>query len=308
VNISAGTPGSLTATVVVTTRNRRDDLRICLQSAVNQSPLPEIIVVDDASDDGTVAMIEAEFPQVILLRHVEMQGYIVGRNEASRRATGSVIVSIDDDAAFSSPAIVRDTLRHFDDPRVGAVAIPYIDVHRGPQVKQRAPDADRVFVSNTFIGTAHAVRRDVFARVGGYREYLFHQGEESDFCIRMLAAGYVVRLGSSDPIHHFESPRRDFRRMDHFGPRNALLFIHQNVPLPDALARSLATSVQLMLWSLAPSRLMTRLRGITAGLSAMRRYPRQPVDRRAYQLWRRLQTHTPITLSDVAGQLPPSHA
>jgi GT2 family glycosyltransferase len=264
-----------------------------------------VIVVDDASDDGTIEMIASEFPQVVLLQHSTMRGLIVGRNEAARRARGSVIVSLDDDAVFSSSTIVRDVLACFDAPQIGAVAIPYIDVHRGPIVNQLAPSRAATYLCNTFIGTAHAVRRDVFLEIGGYREYLFHQGEESDFCIRMLAAGFVVRLGSSDPIHHFESPRRDFRRMDHFGPRNALLFIHQNVPIREAWARTVLTVVQLMLWTLSPSRLVTRLRGIAAGFAAMLRYPRQPVDETAYQLWRRLQTTpSPMTLADVAPHLP----
>ena len=60
-----------------------------------------------------------------------------------------------------------------------------------------------------------------------------HQGEESDLCIRMLAAGYVVRLGSSDPIHHFESPKRSFSRMDHFGSakRRTVCLAERAVPV-----------------------------------------------------------------------------
>jgi GT2 family glycosyltransferase len=301
----AGLP-ALTASVVITTRNRRDDLRVCLHSTLTQSPLPEIIVVDDASTDGTAAMVASEFPQVVLLHHPQMKGYIVGRNEAAWRATGSVIVSLDDDAAFSAPNIVRDTLAGFDEPRVGAVAIPYIDVHRTPAVRQQAPDPEQPYVTNTFIGTAHAVRRELFMRLGGYREHLFHQGEESDFCIRMLAAGYVVRLGSSDPIHHFESPRRDFRRMDMFGPRNALLFIHQNVPMPAAAIRLITAVGGLLTWTLSPSRLVTRARGIGAGFAAMLRYPRQPVAASVHALWRRQQTSAaPLTLSQIAAELPP---
>lgn len=300
---------ALTATVVITTRNRRDDLRTCLRSALAQAPLPEIIVVDDGSDDGTQEMILSEFPSVILLRHAEMRGYIVGRNEAARRATGDVIVSLDDDAAFSSPAIVNSALASLADARVGAVAIPYIDVHRTPVVRQLAPDAEQAYVTNTYIGTAHAVRRQLFNRLGGYREHLFHQGEESDFCIRMLAAGYVVRLGTGAPIHHFESPRRDFRRMDLFGPRNALLFIHQNVPMPAAAWRLLTTVIKLLFWTLSLPRVAVRVRGVMAGFAAMRRYPRQPVKPDVYALWRRLQTApAPPTLAGVASALPQMQA
>jgi hypothetical protein len=58
----------LTASLVITTRNRRDDLRTVLRSAVQQAGLPEIIVIDDGSNDGTAEMVRVEFPSVIVHR------------------------------------------------------------------------------------------------------------------------------------------------------------------------------------------------------------------------------------------------
>jgi hypothetical protein len=103
-------------------------------------------------------------------------------------AVGDVIFSLDDDAVFSSPFVVEQTLRDFSHPRIGAVAIPYIEPHKANQEMQRAPTREDVWITASYIGTAHAVRRDVFLALGGYREHLVHQGEEGDFCIRMLAA------------------------------------------------------------------------------------------------------------------------
>jgi len=293
------------ATVVVTTRNRKDDLRVCLQSVQTQSVQAEVVVVDDASTDGTADMVASEFPQARLVTHERMVGYIRGRNEAARLATGDVIVSLDDDAAFSSERIIADTLACFDDGRVAAVAIPYIDVNRTPVVRQAAPDGNGPYIVESFIGTAHAIRRSVFLRLGGYREELFHQGEESDLCLRLLEAGHVVRLGRGEPIHHFESSRRDFRRMDHYGPRNAILFAWQNVPLPWALVQVPATVAGVLLHALNPARLPTRVGGVLDGLASCARYERAPVSGHAFRLWRRLRTSpVPLRLSDVAAQLP----
>jgi len=290
--------------VVVTTRNRRDDLRTCLRSVERQSVSTEIIVIDDASDDGTSEMVAAEFPGAKLVTHPRMQGYIRGRNEAARLSTGDVIVSLDDDAAFASDQIIADTLACFDDERVAAVAIPYIDVNRDPIVRQAAPDRRASYVVESFIGTAHALRRGVFLQSGGYREELFHQGEESDLCVRLLAAGYVVRLGSGGPIHHFESPRRDFRRMDHYGPRNAILFGWQNVPFPTALVQIPATIAGVLLLTLKPSRLLTRCGGVLDGLASCARLERKPVPGPVYHLWRRMRNATsPLRLDDVAADL-----
>ena len=110
--------------------------------------------------------------------------------------------------------------------------------------------------------------------VGGYREALVHQGEEGDYCLRMLDAGFIVRLGSADPIHHFESPRRDFRRMDYFGVRNAVLFVWQNVPMPYLWWHLPALIVRLALFTLQPGRLATRLSGMAAGLRLFASAPR----------------------------------
>jgi hypothetical protein len=99
-----------------------------------------------------------------------------------------VIFSLDDDAVFSSPFVVEQTLLDFSHPRIGAVAIPYIEPHKANKEMQRAPTREDVWITASYIGTAHAVRRDVFLALGGYREHLVHQGEEGDFCLRMLAA------------------------------------------------------------------------------------------------------------------------
>lgn len=276
------------ATVLITTRNRRDELRTALRSVTNQSVPVEILVIDDGSDDGTPAMVQAEFPGVRLIRHRESRGYIVRRNEGVREASARIVISIDDDAAFSTPHVVRQTLADFSDESIGAVAMPYADVNRKPDVLQRAPAADGIYVTDRFIGTAHAVRRDVFLEVGGYREALVHQGEEGDFCLRMLEAGFIVRLGSADPIHHFESPRRDFRRMDYFGVRNAVLFVWQNVPAPDVWWHLPVLILRLSLFTLQPRRLASRLCGLWAGLRLFAAAPRMPVSKDTYRLARSL--------------------
>ena len=146
-----------------------------------------------------------------LHRFETSQGYILRRNQAAELASAPILISIDDDAAFSTPHTVEQTLADFDHPRIGAVAIPFINVNQDKTIRQAAPGTTGTHLAAAYIGTAHALRRDLFLRLGGYRGCMVHQGEEIDYCIRMLDAGSVVRLGRADPIHHFESPRRDFR-------------------------------------------------------------------------------------------------
>jgi GT2 family glycosyltransferase len=179
-------------------------------------------------------------------------------------------------------------------------------MNRGPAVLQKAPQTDGVFATYCFIGTAHALRRDLFLELSGYREILFHQGEEEDYCIRMLNAGWITRCGNADPIYHFESPKRSWTRMDFFGARNKVLYAWHNVP-GMRLARHLAASTLMTsVYTQNPRRMVTRLRGVFAAywLIMSGKCRRQPVDCWAYRLSRALKTRGPVSLAEFESCLP----
>lgn len=291
--------------MVITTKNRKDDLRRALRSACAQWGPIEVLLVDDGSTDGTAEMVQKEFPQVRLVRSENSRGCIVQRNRATRLAAAPVIVSIDDDAAFSSPRVVEQTLQEFEDARVGAVAIPYMEPNKGNRVMQRAPSPGGIWVTDSFVGTAHAVRRDIFLQLGGYREALFHQGEESDFCVRMLDAGYVVRAGSADIIYHYESPRRDFQRMDIYGRRNDVLFAWHNVPGASLPLSLVGTTINGMYCGLRVKRPGNMIWGLLRGYLACARYVgcRRPVKTSTYRLFWRLRHRGPVEIREIDRNL-----
>ena len=295
----------MTASIVITTKNRKDELRRALISARNQTGVSEILVVDDGSTDGTYEMVAHEFPSVWILRSEQSHGLIVQRTRAAKLVTSPIIFSIDDDATFSSGTIVETTLKEFEHPLVGAVAIPFVDVNRSPTVRQLAPHPSRVYAAGSYIGTAHAIRRDLFLTLSGYREILVHQGEEEDYCIRLLDAGYITRLGNADPIHHFESPRRSWIRMDYYGARNKILYAWQNVPFPYLSGHLAITTVKTLFHSLEPSRFWTRLRGVAAGyrLCFSGRTGRNPVSRLTYRISRDLKRRTAVLIEEIEARL-----
>ena len=297
------------ASIVITTRNRRDELEKAVASALAQKVEGgvEVIVIDDGSTDGTSQMIAEKLPQVKLHRFETSRGLIVQRNRGARVAATPIIFSLDDDACFTSETIVADVVRQFDLPEIGAVAIPFINVCQNPDlIMQQAPDGSGVLICSSYIGTAHALRRDLFLRLGGYREALFHQGEEGDYCLRMLEAGFVVRLGRSDPIHHFESARRDFRRMDLYGRRNSVLFGWHNIPtgiLPPYLA---ATTWHGIVHGLRVGRPWVMMEGLGQGYRALwqERRQRSPVSRAVFRLYRELVKREVVPFSEIEGRLP----
>ncbi len=295
------------ATVAITTKDRRDELRRALESALAQRGAAiEVLVVDDGSSDGTSAMVSSEFPGVRLVSHDASRGLIGRRNEATALARGPIVVHLDDDAVLSSDDTVRVTLAEFDDPQVGAVAIPYVDVLHGPQVHQQAP-APGIWAVDTFRGTAHALRREVFLALGGFREDLESHVEEPEYCLRLLDAGFVVRLGNATPIRHYDSPRRSPARNQHRIWRNNLVRAWSLVPLPWLPGRV----AKIVVAGLLAGRREGQLRATAAGLaSGLSRAPaellrhRHPVARPTYRIERRLRYAGPLPLSEIRAELP----
>lgn len=287
------------ATVVITTKNRKDDLRRAIESCLIQKPPVHVLVVDDASVDQTYEMVREEFPTVQIERSLHSHGYIVQRNFAARIAPTEYIVSIDDDAEFSSPSVVAQAISHFRSPDVAAVAIPFIDVNRSPKVRQLAPTETDVWATNEFIGTAHALRRSAFWEVNGYREHLIHQGEEGDLTIRLMDRGYYIICGSGDPILHHESPNRNLRRINELGQRNLLIFTWQNVPMPELIPHLIGTLLKGLSWGWKNGVFWFRLRGAVKGLIQLATNPprRSPVSRSTYWRYRQVKHGGPVRVN-----------
>lgn len=299
-------PRPVDATVVITTKDRCEELRTALASVFTQTAALEVLVIDDGSRDDTAATVARDFPAVRLLRFEESRGLVARRNLGAALASANIVISLDDDAYFPSPDSVAQTVAEFDNPRVGAVAIPYVDRTDPSTVHQRAPIAWDVMVAPVFRGTAYAVRRDVFLRVGGFRETIVHQGEERDFCIRLLDAGFVTRLGRADPIVHDESARRDTVRMDLFGRRNDILFAWHNEPWPYAATRMAGLTAKGLLLGLRSRRLIRMTRGLALGYRACwrERGRRRPVTTATARLDRLLRRTGAEPLGRIEQLLP----
>lgn len=301
---------SAAATVVISTKNRKEELRRALDSATAQTLPVDILVIDDGSTDGTAEFVQKAYPGVRVVRSERSLGLVVQRNRAAEIVCSAIIFSLDDDAVFTSSRVVADTVAEFDNPRIGAVSIPLINFRMGPDARGErtspiVPDSDKIYVTDIFFGGAYAIRRDLFLHLGGYREELFHQGEESDLCIRMLNLGYVVRVGASESIYHYPSLTRDPSRAVIFGARNSMIYAVDNVPMPYTIIYLAGTIINYLKIGFRRRQMLWVLQGLVKGAAAIssRLRKRRPVSRMIYRLSRQLRRRQLVPLEELEGQL-----
>lgn len=294
------------ASVVIPTRNRCEELRNLLHSALEQTVPVEILVMDDGDSDETRDMIRREFPQVQYHRLGKGRGPAFQRNRGIEKASHNIIFPVDDDSLFISPRTIEQTLREFDHPRVGAVGIPYINVRQDQIVRQCAPGTNEVYAAHAFYGAAHAVRRDVFLKIGGYREHFFYMGEEGEYCLRMLNGGYITCVGTADPIHHLESLNRNTALADYCGRRNDILFAWHNVPTHLLPFHLLISTLNGLRWSFVSDHPLRMLHGLLSGFAGFWKYRRDraPVPVPIYWLHRKLKKKGPARLEEIEHLLP----
>jgi GT2 family glycosyltransferase len=222
--------------VVVITMNRRRELAQCIDSILAQDCEDlELVVVDNASTDGTSAWIKEQYPSVHLITSSKNQGVAAGRNRGIGAASAPVCVCIDDDAWFRSTSACSAIARDFADaPDLECLALRIVsdppaavDTRYIPRVDRRAPAA--TFDCAFFVGAAFAVRSAAFHRVGGFWEPLFYAGEELDFAYRLLAAGGRIAYTSRVVVVHQESARTGARWV-YFNTRNRPWIAARNLP------------------------------------------------------------------------------
>lgn len=295
-----------TVSVVIPTKNRREILAQTIASILKQNISLEIIVLDDGGNDGTPAMLRAQFPDVRVERFEQSKGPTLRRNQGAKLARGEFLFTIDDDCTFPDADTFAQTVAAFDKPQIGAVTVPFTNVNKdATQIITAAPDDAQPYAAFDYYGGMIAFRRKLFTRLGGYRPYYFMNVEEGDLAMRMLNAGYVVRLGTAAPLDHHESPIRVSKRLNELGPRNSILYAWYNVPMPFLVPHIIGTGLKaaLHIWRIGHPDQAVRgyLQGWAAVLHEMRK--RRPVSRACYQLSRELVTRRAVPMNEVLPRL-----
>lgn len=200
--------------VVIVTYNRREDLLESVRSVYGQTYRNfETIVVDNASTDGTVEAVEAEFPDVRIARLGHNGGPTAGRNAGILASRGEILFFLDSDASMA-PDTLLQTVHRFDaDSSLGVIACKVINprtnrpAHPGWIFSERDDqDRDTEFLSFSFSECGCAIRKTVFDSTGLFNEFLFFGREGEDLSLRVWDAGMQILFDPKAVVYHRVSP------------------------------------------------------------------------------------------------------
>jgi len=200
--------------VVVLNWNLKDDLADCLASLDRATyPNRQVVVVDNASSDGSADMVRARFPAVHLIVNVRNLGFAAGNNVGLQYGLaqgGDYLLLLNNDTVIAADMLTRLVAAAEAQPALGILGpqILYYGTedrvwylgHRtyrwlpvprriAPRLGVRAGDGDRIEVDYVS-GCSMLIRRDVLLTAGLLDEALFMHYEDADLCRRARQAGY----------------------------------------------------------------------------------------------------------------------
>lgn len=184
----------------IITRNRCSVLQKALESALRQDyPRKEIAVHDIASTDNTPAL-RKNYPEVIWKRSETRLEMIAPRNDLMRNTDAEFYFTLDDDAWFLAPdSLTRgiDWMRQ--NPKVAVLA--YDVLLPGEPVRKELGEPSE---TNVFIACGALLQRSALERVGYYDACpaIYGGGEETDLCLRLMEAGYIIQIWPGLHIWH----------------------------------------------------------------------------------------------------------
>ena len=234
-------------TVVIVTRNRLPELLTTLDHLRTLPEEPKVVVVDNASSDGTPQTVCRSYPDVEVIPLDENLGG-AGRNVGVKRVDTPYVAFSDDDSWWAPGSLSRAADLFDEHPRLGLLAARTLvgpeeredpiceEMERSPLPAE--PDLPGSPVLG-FLACAAVVRRSAYLEVGGFDPRLLIGGEEALLAADLASAGWGLAYVDKLMAHHHPSTVRDARVRRRSGIRNALWLAWLRRPAPIAARQTL---------------------------------------------------------------------
>lgn len=213
--------------VCILSYNRKTDLAYTLE-VLQKDPYErlELLVADNASEDGTPELLACEFPDVRLFTHPKNIG-IDALNTAFRAATGEYILVLDDDSWPEPGTIARAVARFAEKLELGLIAcdilepkthkrwdLAYLPLHPG--------DGPQPWFC--FLGCGFLVRTALLQKIGGYPEGFFLYANEAPVAAEVFLHGFEIEFLPDAHVFHKMPNRQSGYSQAHvfYGLRNDL--------------------------------------------------------------------------------------
>jgi GT2 family glycosyltransferase len=245
--------------IVIVNWNTRDLLRECLTSIYHHPPSAafEVVVVDNASTDGSMQMLKGCFRHIRLIENHENIGFACGSNQAIEQSTGHYVLMLNPDTKVK-PGALEALIEFLDaNPRVGAAGsrllnpdgtlqtscypLPTLSkelwrlfhldkFHAYGVYSMQAWDLDSPRSVDVLKGASLILRREALDQVGLLDEDYFIYSEEVDLCYRLKELGWqLFWVPQSQVIHHEgQSTQLISREMFLQLYRSKLIFFRKN--------------------------------------------------------------------------------
>lgn len=209
--------------VIIVNWNTRDILRDCLASVFEQTAGIgyEVIVIDNASSDGSAEMVKREFPQVVLIKNDQNRGFAAANNQGIKIAKGRYVLLLNSDTIVLDGAIQKTLAFADQHPDAAVVGCKVLNPDETlqptcfmfPSILNLILSSTylyKLFPQNRFFGRERMtwwdrgdvrqvdvvtgcfmlVRKEAIDQVGRMDEDYFMYGEETDWCWRFKKAGW----------------------------------------------------------------------------------------------------------------------
>ena len=187
-------------TINILSYNRKDELRHTLQMVYDQDYKKiEVIVVDNASTDGTMEMVKSNYPEVRLIRLSQNIG-ISGWNAGFKVANGEFVMVLDDDSYPAENTIAEGIQEFWKDEGLGIITF---NVYNTRTAKSETEN----FMPQPYFfhGCGAMFRKKIIKDVGKFNELIFIYYHELDYSARAYNANYKIKYLPTLTIYHEQS-------------------------------------------------------------------------------------------------------